>query len=43
MARNKPILPSQIPIETVDDWTERFEKLFKQRDYGTLKDKEKKR
>tara|TARA_R100000742_G_C4271036_1_gene89853 strand:+ start:195 stop:311 length:117 start_codon:yes stop_codon:yes gene_type:complete len=27
--------------KVVIDWTERFEKIFKQRDYGTLKDKEK--
>ena len=41
MPRIKPILPSKIPIETVDKWTKRFNKLFKKRHYGEFKDKNK--
>ena len=42
MARNKPILPSKIPIEIANKWTKRFNNLFKKRDYGELKDKKQK-
>lgn len=42
MAKNKPILPSKIPIETANNWTKRFNKLFKKRHYGEFKDKNKK-
>ena len=42
MAKNKPILPSKIPIEIADKWTKRFNKLFKKRHYGEFKDKNKK-
>ena len=39
MARNKPILPSEMPIEAVDNWTKRFNEIFKKRHYGELKSK----
>ena len=42
MARIKPILLSKLPIETTDKWTKRFNKIFKKRHYGELKDKNKK-
>jgi hypothetical protein len=42
MAKNKPILPYKIPIETADSWTKRFNKLFKKRPYGEFNDKNKK-
>ena len=42
MAKKKPILPSTIPIETADNWTKRFNKLFKKRHYGELKSKKQK-
>ena len=42
MAKNKPILPSKIPIETANNWTKRFNKLFKKRHYGEFKDKKQK-
>ena len=42
MAKNKPILPSKIPIETSDKWTKRFNELFKERHYGELKSKKQK-
>jgi len=42
MAKNKPILPSKISIETANNWTKRFNKLFKKRHYGEFKDKNKK-
>ena len=41
MPRIKPILPSKIPIETANNWTKRFNKLFKKRHYGEFKDKTK--
>jgi hypothetical protein len=41
MARNKPILPSQIPIEVADNWIKRFNEIFKKRHYGELKSKNK--
>ena len=42
MARKKPILPPKIPIETADNWTKRFNELFKKRHYGELKSKKQK-
>ena len=35
------LLPSKIPIEAVDKWTKRFNKIFKKRHYGELKGKNK--
>ena len=39
MFKNKPVLPSKIPIEIADNWTKRFNNLFKKRHYGELKGK----
>ena len=39
MASKKPILPSKIPTEIADKWTNKFNKLFKKRYYGELKSK----
>jgi len=35
------LLPSKIPMETVDIWIKRFNKIFKKRHYGELKCKNK--
>ena len=36
------LVPSKIPIETVNNWMKRFNKIFKRRHYGEFKDKNKK-
>ena len=41
MVRKKRIEISDIPKEVVKMWVDRFENLFKQREYGTFKDKNK--
>ena len=41
MAKRKPILPSEIPIEATDIWTKRFNAIFKERHYGELKSEKK--
>ena len=40
MVRDR-VSPSKIPMETVDIWTKRFNKIFKKRHYGELKVKNK--
>ena len=37
MAKSRPILTSKTPIVTDGEWTRRFNKIFKRRHYGGLK------